>query len=102
MRRPSLQGATKPVVLGVRFTKRPDLKVRISGYAAIVDVSREQHKWVKRNADVLVQLLQSGESAEVSLPPVLACTPGSTPVFSFCPFRYVPVVGQKLFRWLLD
>ncbi|KAI0948946.1 hypothetical protein AcW1_008681 [Taiwanofungus camphoratus] len=40
-------------------------KVRISGYAAIVDVSREQHKWVKRNADVLVQLLQSDEPEEV-------------------------------------
>ncbi len=38
------------------------LQVRIKGYAAIVDVSREQNKWVKRNADVLVQLLQSGES----------------------------------------
>ena len=36
-------------------------QVRIKGYAAIVDVSREQNKWVKRNADVLVQLLQSGE-----------------------------------------
>ena len=36
-------------------------QVRIKGYAAIVDVSREQNKWVKRNADVLVQLLQSGK-----------------------------------------
>ncbi|TBU48665.1 hypothetical protein BD309DRAFT_1041531 [Dichomitus squalens] len=41
--------------------------VRIKGYAAIVDVSREQHKWVKRNADVLVQLLQSDEPEEVTV-----------------------------------
>lgn len=32
----------------------------MAGYAAIVQVSKEQKKWVKRNADVLVQLLQSG------------------------------------------
>ncbi|KZT10939.1 uncharacterized protein LAESUDRAFT_721349 [Laetiporus sulphureus 93-53] len=44
----------------------PVTKVRISGYAAIVDVSREQLKWVKRNADVLVQLLQSDEPDEVT------------------------------------
>ncbi|OSX65813.1 hypothetical protein POSPLADRAFT_1043402 [Postia placenta MAD-698-R-SB12] len=43
----------------------PVTKVRITGYAAIVDVSREQLKWVKRNADVLVQLLQSDEPEEV-------------------------------------
>ncbi|KAI0779607.1 hypothetical protein C8Q74DRAFT_1199239 [Fomes fomentarius] len=41
--------------------------VRIKGYAAIVDVSREQNKWVKRNADVLVQLLQSDEPEEVTV-----------------------------------
>ncbi|OBZ71046.1 Apoptosis inhibitor 5-B [Grifola frondosa] len=40
-------------------------QVRIMGYAAIVDVSKEQQKWVKRNADVLVQLLQSDEPEEV-------------------------------------
>ncbi|RPD58686.1 hypothetical protein L227DRAFT_504962 [Lentinus tigrinus ALCF2SS1-6] len=44
----------------------PVSNVRIKGYAAIVDVSREQNKWVKRNADVLVQLLQSDEPDEVT------------------------------------
>ncbi|KAH9949030.1 hypothetical protein B0H21DRAFT_689040 [Amylocystis lapponica] len=43
----------------------PVTQVRIKGYAAIVDVSKEQKKWVKRNADVLVQLLQSDEPDEV-------------------------------------
>lgn len=38
------------------------LQVRKDGYRAITQVSREQKKWVKRNADVLVQLLQSGKS----------------------------------------
>lgn len=37
------------------------LQVRKDGYRAITQVSREQKKWVKRNADVLVQLLQSGK-----------------------------------------
>ncbi|KAL6303506.1 hypothetical protein BKA93DRAFT_734804 [Sparassis latifolia] len=41
-------------------------QVRIKGYAAIVDVSKEQNKWVKRNADVLIQLLQSDEPEEVT------------------------------------
>ncbi|CCM03887.1 uncharacterized protein FIBRA_06038 [Fibroporia radiculosa] len=45
----------------------PVTNVRISGYRAIVDVSMEQPKWVKRNADVLVQLLQSDEPEEVSV-----------------------------------
>ncbi|KAI0829746.1 hypothetical protein BC628DRAFT_1477435 [Trametes gibbosa] len=44
----------------------PVANVRIKGYAAIVDVSREQQKWVKRNADVLVQLLQSDDPEEVT------------------------------------
>ncbi|KAH9940361.1 uncharacterized protein BXZ73DRAFT_42645 [Epithele typhae] len=43
----------------------PVYHVRIKGYAAIVDVSREQSKWVKRNADVLIQLLQSDNPDEV-------------------------------------
>ncbi|KZT71675.1 hypothetical protein DAEQUDRAFT_723739 [Daedalea quercina L-15889] len=43
------------------------MKVRICGYRAIADVSKEQPKWVKRNADVLVQLLQSDEPNEVSV-----------------------------------
>lgn len=37
------------------------VQVRIDGYKAIVQMSKEQPKWVKRNADVLAQLLQSGE-----------------------------------------
>ncbi|PIL36299.1 hypothetical protein GSI_01962 [Ganoderma sinense ZZ0214-1] len=44
----------------------PVAAVRIKGYAAIVDVSREQSKWIKRNVDVLVQLLQSDEPEEVT------------------------------------
>lgn len=40
-------------------------QVRIEGYQAIIQVSKEQKKWVKRNADVLVQLLQSGTSATI-------------------------------------
>ncbi|EPQ57138.1 hypothetical protein GLOTRDRAFT_120457 [Gloeophyllum trabeum ATCC 11539] len=43
----------------------PISKIRIEGYHAIVQVSREQRKFIKRNADVLVQLLQSDEPAEV-------------------------------------
>lgn len=35
-------------------------QVRIEGYTAITQVSRAENKWVKRNADVLLQLLQSG------------------------------------------
>lgn len=44
---------------------RPDdlsLKIRIQGYKAVVQMSREQPGSVERNVDVLVQLLQSGES----------------------------------------
>ncbi|EKM48038.1 uncharacterized protein PHACADRAFT_214979 [Phanerochaete carnosa HHB-10118-sp] len=44
-----------------------DQKVRKDGYRAITSVSREQRKWVKRNADVLVQLLQSDEPEEVEV-----------------------------------
>lgn len=36
-------------------------QVRIQGYNAITEVSKVESKWVKRNADVLLQLLQSGE-----------------------------------------
>lgn len=42
--------------------------MRKDGYRAITQVSRELKKLVKRNADVLVQLLQSGESS-LGLPP---------------------------------
>lgn len=33
----------------------------MDGYDAVMQVSTVQHKLVKRNADVLVQLLQSGK-----------------------------------------
>jgi hypothetical protein len=34
------------------------------GYKAIDDVSSAEPKWVKRNVDVLIQLLQTGTSAQ--------------------------------------
>ena len=37
-------------------------QVRVEGYAAITEASRVNKKWVRRNADVLLQLLQSGEA----------------------------------------
>jgi hypothetical protein len=37
-------------------------QIRIQGYNAVVQMSKEQPGWVERNVDVLVQLLQSGES----------------------------------------
>ncbi|KAJ6507414.1 hypothetical protein C8R47DRAFT_1101220 [Mycena vitilis] len=39
--------------------------VRKEGYAAITAVSKVANKWVKRNTDVLLQLLQSDEPDEV-------------------------------------
>lgn len=39
----------------------------MEGYNAISNVSKEQNKWVKRNADVLVQLLQSDEPEEIEV-----------------------------------
>jgi hypothetical protein len=36
------------------------LKTRKRGYDAICDISDVERKWVKRNVDVLVQLLQTG------------------------------------------
>lgn len=42
-------------------------QVRIDGYHTVTQVSYLQHKWVKRNADVLVQLLQSDEPEEVAV-----------------------------------
>ncbi|KAI9571674.1 hypothetical protein HD554DRAFT_2168922 [Boletus coccyginus] len=44
-----------------------DAKVRMDGYHAVTQVSSVQHKWVKRNTDVLVQLLQSDEPEEVAV-----------------------------------
>ncbi|KAF4597852.1 hypothetical protein EYR38_006243 [Pleurotus pulmonarius] len=41
--------------------------VRIEGYKALAHMSRAQTKWVKRNADVLLQLLQSDEPDEVTV-----------------------------------
>ena len=37
-------------------------QVRVEGYTAITEASRVNKKWVRRNADVLLQLLQSGEA----------------------------------------
>ncbi|KAF5355055.1 hypothetical protein D9756_005246 [Leucocoprinus leucothites] len=42
-------------------------EVRLEGYLAITEVSRTRGGWVKRNADVLVQLLQSEEADEVAV-----------------------------------
>ncbi|KAF9241809.1 hypothetical protein BU15DRAFT_44574, partial [Melanogaster broomeanus] len=44
-----------------------DSKVRMDGYQAVTQVSSVQRKWIKRNADVLVQLLQSDEPEEVAV-----------------------------------
>ncbi|KIK94570.1 hypothetical protein PAXRUDRAFT_827847 [Paxillus rubicundulus Ve08.2h10] len=44
-----------------------DSTVRVDGYNAVTRVSTVQHRWVKRNADVLVQLLQSDEPDEVAV-----------------------------------
>ncbi|KAI6021545.1 apoptosis inhibitory protein 5-domain-containing protein [Pisolithus microcarpus] len=44
-----------------------DSKVRIDGYNAVTQVSYAQRKWVKRNADVLVQLLQCDEPEEAAV-----------------------------------
>ncbi|KDQ55717.1 hypothetical protein JAAARDRAFT_37140 [Jaapia argillacea MUCL 33604] len=45
----------------------PDREIRIAGYEAIARVSDEEPKFIKRNADVLVQLLQSDEPTEVKV-----------------------------------
>ncbi|KAJ3971157.1 apoptosis inhibitory protein 5-domain-containing protein, partial [Lentinula raphanica] len=42
-------------------------QVRMAGYDALVQMSRLEKKWVKRNADVLVQLLQNDDQNEVNL-----------------------------------
>ncbi|KAJ7162251.1 hypothetical protein C8R46DRAFT_1353235 [Mycena filopes] len=39
--------------------------VRMEGYVAITAISRAANKWVKRNTDVLLQLLQSDDPDEV-------------------------------------
>ncbi|KIJ68040.1 hypothetical protein HYDPIDRAFT_107637 [Hydnomerulius pinastri MD-312] len=44
-----------------------DPKVRLDGYNAVTQVSDVQRRLVKRNADVLVQLLQSDEPEEVAV-----------------------------------
>jgi len=41
-------------------------QVRVEGYKAIVAVSREDNGILKRNVDVLVQLLQCGEHISLS------------------------------------
>ncbi|KAH9957988.1 apoptosis inhibitory protein 5-domain-containing protein [Russula compacta] len=44
-----------------------DQNIRIQGYQAVVQMSKEQPGWVERNVDVLVQLLQSDEPREVAV-----------------------------------
>ncbi|KAF9258846.1 hypothetical protein L218DRAFT_876210 [Marasmius fiardii PR-910] len=44
-----------------------DSQVRIEGYTTLSTLSKAENKWVKRNADVLVQLLQSDEPNEVNV-----------------------------------
>ncbi|KAI9447167.1 apoptosis inhibitory protein 5-domain-containing protein [Russula earlei] len=44
-----------------------DQNIRIQGYKAVVQMSKEQPGWVERNVDVLVQLLQSDEPGEVAV-----------------------------------
>ncbi|KAH7097562.1 apoptosis inhibitory protein 5-domain-containing protein [Auriculariales sp. MPI-PUGE-AT-0066] len=41
--------------------------VRVSGYRAIVELSRAENKWTKRNTDVLLQLLQSDDPVELGV-----------------------------------
>ncbi|KAE9403107.1 hypothetical protein BT96DRAFT_504396 [Gymnopus androsaceus JB14] len=42
-------------------------QVRMEGYRTLASISKLEKKWVKRNADVLVQLLQSDEPNEVNV-----------------------------------
>ncbi|KAG5642830.1 hypothetical protein DXG03_002061 [Asterophora parasitica] len=42
-------------------------KVRIEGYTAITHLSNASHRLIRRNADVLLQLLQSDEADEVNV-----------------------------------
>ncbi|KAL5523434.1 hypothetical protein ACEPAG_7607 [Sanghuangporus baumii] len=44
-----------------------DQEVRIAGYGAITSVSKVDKSWLMRNADVLVQLLQSDDPREVTV-----------------------------------
>ncbi|KAL5528800.1 hypothetical protein ACEPAF_7937 [Sanghuangporus sanghuang] len=44
-----------------------DQEVRIAGYGAITSVSKVDKSWLMRNADVLVQLLQSDDPREVAV-----------------------------------
>ncbi|KAH8116616.1 hypothetical protein DFH11DRAFT_1221980 [Phellopilus nigrolimitatus] len=44
-----------------------DQEIRIAGYSAITSVSRVDRNWLLRNADVLVQLLQSDDDREVTV-----------------------------------
>ncbi|KLO16028.1 hypothetical protein SCHPADRAFT_232471 [Schizopora paradoxa] len=45
----------------------PDRDTRLAGYNAIASLSRTDGKWVVRNADVLVQLLQIDDENEVAV-----------------------------------
>ena len=70
-------------------------KVRKDGYRAITQVSRELKKLVKRNADVLVQLLQSGE-------PPFVLSPGCREKRKFCDTATLSGVGATLGREWTD
>ncbi|CAK5265920.1 unnamed protein product [Mycena citricolor] len=41
--------------------------VRMEGYRAITEISRAADKWIKRNTDVLLQLLQNDDAAEAAV-----------------------------------
>ncbi|KAK7448858.1 hypothetical protein VKT23_013588 [Stygiomarasmius scandens] len=43
------------------------MQVRMEGYKTLAVLSKTEKKWVKRNADVLVQLLQTDEPNEVNV-----------------------------------
>ena len=49
------------------------LQIRIGGYKAIVRMSEEQPRWLERNVDVLVQLLQSGAFPRLMLRLLCSC-----------------------------
>lgn len=44
-------------------------QIRVEGYKAIVAVSKEDNETLKRNVDVLVQLLQCGERRPLYIVP---------------------------------
>ncbi|KAJ7586490.1 hypothetical protein C8J56DRAFT_944745, partial [Mycena floridula] len=45
----------------------PSSQVQIQDYGTITQLSKMEKRWVKRNPDVLLQLLQSDKEAEVKV-----------------------------------